>query len=47
LSAAAGITLETARDVLDAGASMVAVSEAIFRTSDPAGEFSRWVRVLG
>lgn len=42
LSAAAGITLETAQAVLDAGANMVAVSEAIFRTPDPAAEFQRW-----
>ncbi len=47
LSAAAGITLETAKAVLDAGASMVAVSEAIFRTHKPADEFSRWMDLLG
>ncbi|MBS1803001.1 MAG: thiamine phosphate synthase [Acidobacteria bacterium] len=47
LSAAAGITFETAEMVLDAGATMVAVSEAIFRTSDPAAEFARWKRALG
>jgi len=47
LSAAAGITLETAGPLLDAGASMVAVAEAIFRASDPAAEFARWMRVLG
>ncbi|HEY2472158.1 MAG TPA: thiamine phosphate synthase [Terracidiphilus sp.] len=46
LSAAAGITLETAQSILDAGASMVAVAEAIFRTDDPAAEFRRWVREL-
>ena len=46
LSAAAGITLETAKEVLDAGASMVAVSEAIFRTPDPALTFSQWLRQL-
>jgi thiamine-phosphate pyrophosphorylase len=46
LSAAAGITLETAGSVLDAGATMVAVAEALFRTSDPAGEFARWMREL-
>jgi thiamine-phosphate pyrophosphorylase len=46
LSAAAGITLETARAVLEAGATMVAVSEAIFRTPDPAGEYLRWIREL-
>jgi thiamine-phosphate pyrophosphorylase len=47
LSAAAGITLETAKDVLDAGASMVAVSEAIFRAKQPAAEFRRWMDRLG
>ncbi len=47
LSAAAGITLETAKAVLDAGASMVAVSEAIFRTLEPAAEFRRWIELLG
>jgi len=47
LSAAAGITLETAQRVLDAGATMVAVAEAIFRTADPAKEFARWKRALG
>lgn len=46
LSAAAGITLETAQSVLDAGASMVAVAEAIFRTNDPAAEFRRWMQQL-
>ena len=46
LSAAAGITLDTAKAILDAGASMVAVSEAIFCTPDPAFTFSRWVRQL-
>lgn len=46
LSAAAGITLATAHAVLEAGASMVAVSEAIFRTSDPAAEFRRWLDLL-
>jgi len=47
LSAAAGITFETAPSVLDAGATMVAVAEAIFRTSDPAAEFARWMSALG
>ena len=47
LSAAAGITLETAVSVLEAGATMVAVSEAIFRTADPATEFARWMKELG
>jgi thiamine-phosphate pyrophosphorylase len=47
LSAAAGITLETAKAVLNAGASMVAVSEAIFRAQAPATEFQRWIDLLG
>ncbi|MGA8088146.1 MAG: thiamine phosphate synthase [Terracidiphilus sp.] len=47
LSAAAGITLETAKAVLSAGASMVAVSEAIFRAQTPAAEFQRWIDLLG
>jgi thiamine-phosphate pyrophosphorylase len=47
LTAAAGITLETAPVVLAAGASSVAVAAAIFRTSDPAAEFRRWLAVLG
>lgn len=46
LSAAAGITFETAPAVLDAGASMVAVSEAIFRNENPAAEFRRWIDYL-
>jgi len=43
LSAAAGITFQTAPAVLQAGATMVAVAEAIFRTNDPAAEFRRWI----
>lgn len=43
LSAAAGITLDTAPAVLAAGASMVAVSAAIFRRADPAAEVRRWL----
>lgn len=46
LSAAAGITLRTAPAVLAAGASMVAVSAAIFRTTDPAAEARRWLAQL-
>jgi thiamine-phosphate pyrophosphorylase len=46
LSAAAGITLASAGAVLDAGATMVAVAEAIFRAPDPAIEFMRWVKHL-
>jgi thiamine-phosphate pyrophosphorylase len=46
LSAAAGITLDTAQSILDAGATMIAVAEAIFRTADPAAEFRRWSKLL-
>ena len=46
LSAAAGITLASAGAVLDAGASMVAVAEAIFLAPDPASEFVRWIQQL-
>jgi thiamine-phosphate pyrophosphorylase len=42
LTAAAGITLETAPLVIEAGASAVAVAEAIFGAVDPAAEFRRW-----
>jgi len=42
LTAAAGITLATAAEVLEAGASTVAVSAAIFHAADPAAEFRRW-----
>lgn len=47
LSAAAGITLETALQVIEFGATMVAVSAAIFRAPDPAKEFRRWRDLLG
>ena len=47
LSAAGGITFETAQAVLKAGVNMVAVSEAIFRTADPAAEFRRWKDKFG
>ncbi len=46
LVAAAGITLETAPRVLDAGANTVAVSAALFRAAEPAAEFRRWLAVL-
>lgn len=47
LTAAAGITLETAPLVLAAGATTVAVAAAIFRAADPGAEFSKWVAALG
>lgn len=46
LSAAGGITFQLAPLLIEAGASMVAVSAAIFRTPDPAAEFRRWLAVL-
>lgn len=47
LVAAAGITLETAPEVLKAGASAVAVAAALFRCANPAAEFRRWAQALG
>ncbi|HWE83866.1 MAG TPA: thiamine phosphate synthase [Terracidiphilus sp.] len=46
LTAAAGITFETAAAVLQAGATAVAVSAAIFHAPDPAAEFRRWFAAL-
>ena len=46
LSAAAGITLDTAPAVLAAGASVIAVSAAIFRAADPSAEARRWLAQL-
>lgn len=46
LVAVGGVTLDTAPEILAAGASVVGVSAAIFRTADPAGEFRRWVAAL-
>jgi thiamine-phosphate pyrophosphorylase len=47
LVAVGGVALETAPEILAAGASVVGVSAAIFRAKDPAGEFRRWVDALG
>ena len=46
LSAAAGITLDTAPAVLAAGASVIAGSAAIFRAADPSAEARRWLAQL-
>jgi len=46
LVAAGGITLETAPAILAAGASVVAVSAAIFRAPHPAAEFRLWLAAL-
>ncbi len=42
LVAVGGVTLESAPAVLEAGASVIAVAAAIFRSADPAAEFRRW-----
>jgi len=42
LVAVGGITLETAPAILAAGASVIAVAAAIFRSADPAAEFRWW-----
>lgn len=47
LVAAAGIALETAPLVLEAGANTVAVAAALFSKADPAAEFRRWMALLG
>ena len=47
LVGAAGITLETAAAVLEAGANSVAVSAAIFQQKEPAEEIRRWLDLLG
>jgi thiamine-phosphate pyrophosphorylase len=46
LVAAGGITLATVKAVLDAGASVAAVSAAIFQAADPAKEFARWMAAV-
>jgi thiamine-phosphate pyrophosphorylase len=46
LVAAAGITLETAPAILQAGADTVAVAAALFNHPDPAAEFRRWMAAL-
>jgi thiamine-phosphate pyrophosphorylase len=47
LVAVGGVTFETAQEILTAGASVIGVSAAIFRATDPAGEFRRWLVALG
>ena len=46
LTAAGGITLASAAEVLEAGASSLAVSAALFHAADPAAEFRRWMARL-
>lgn len=47
LVAVGGVKLEAAPAILAAGASVVAVAGAIFRSTDPAAEFRRWMTALG
>ena len=47
LVAVGGVTLDNAAEILAAGASIVAVAGAIFRTPSPAAEFRRWKDLLG
>jgi len=47
LVAVGGVTLETAAEILAAGANVIGVSAVIFRAEDSAGEFRRWIRALG
>jgi thiamine-phosphate pyrophosphorylase len=47
LVAVGGVTLETASEILAAGANVIGVSAAIFRAKDPASEFRRWLNALG
>lgn len=46
LVAVGGVTLEAAPAILDAGASVIGVSAAIFRGDDPVVEFGLWQNVL-
>jgi thiamine-phosphate pyrophosphorylase len=46
LVAIGGITLATAPAVLEAGASVLAVAGALFRQTDPAAEFRKWLLTL-
>jgi thiamine-phosphate pyrophosphorylase len=46
LVAVGGMTLDAAPAVLAAGASVIAVAAAIFRSADPAAEFRRWQAAL-
>jgi thiamine-phosphate pyrophosphorylase len=47
LVAIGGITLAMAAEALSAGATVVAIAGALFRQTDPAAEFRRWLAKLG
>ncbi|MGA9069092.1 MAG: thiamine phosphate synthase [Terracidiphilus sp.] len=46
LVAIGGITLATAAEALEAGATLIAIAGALFRQPDPAAEFKRWKSAL-
>jgi thiamine-phosphate pyrophosphorylase len=46
LVAVGGVTLETAAQILAAGATTVGVAAAIFRAADPAAELRQWMKAL-
>lgn len=46
LVAAGGVSFEAAPQLIEAGASVLAVSAGIFRAADPASEFRRWMKHL-
>jgi thiamine-phosphate pyrophosphorylase len=46
LVAVGGIRLENVREILEAGATLVAVAAAIFGADNPAAEFRRWVSAV-
>lgn len=47
LAAAGGVTLELAPRLIEAGATMLVVAAAIFKSADPAAEFRRWRAAVG
>jgi thiamine-phosphate pyrophosphorylase len=47
LVAIGGITLATAAEAFSAGATVVAIAGALFRQTDPAAEFRKWMAELG
>ena len=46
LVAVGGVTRSTARSVIEAGATLIAVAAGIFHAPDPAAEFRAWLREL-
>jgi thiamine-phosphate pyrophosphorylase len=46
LVAVGGVTLASAAQILEAGASVVAVSAGLFAHPDPAAEFRRWMKAI-